>query len=88
MKTFGELSDHYPLTPRSSDIARATRDELQQLQEPRLRSLYRRTWEPVFYLEEEILTVEPCGTALGSTEKWSQTINPGITKTRIASVSR
>jgi hypothetical protein len=50
MKIFGELTDHYPLTPQSSDIARATRDELQQLQEPRLR---------LFYLGEEILTVEP-----------------------------
>ena len=50
MKTSAPLSDDYPLAPKSAVIERADRAQLHQLQQQRLISLYRRSWEHVpFY---------------------------------------
>jgi phenylacetate-CoA ligase len=50
MNTIDELPEAYPPAPQSATIERAPREILHQLQEERLRALFRRAWENVpFY---------------------------------------
>lgn len=42
-------SERYPAAPASSTVERAGREELESLQERRLRSLFRRTWEHISF---------------------------------------